>query len=112
MLRLSILRLWREKSTINPSPTAVPTRLVPAPPAGEAKKGFPFGGGPLANESAMPAYRRTLSDELMGVIGNHGEVRIRYGDRSQPLLNTRDAAVVAVFGGGGVAPILAWVAIW
>jgi hypothetical protein len=97
----------REYSSPAELPPEVRMAYEKALHGGAVKKKFLFNGKTFANEDAMPSDIRKLYDDVMSVIENNGEVTIPNGKKSEPLLSKQAIVVVALFGGGIVALILA-----
>jgi hypothetical protein len=71
------------------------------------KKRFAINGQKFASGDAMPSDIRKLCEDVMSVIENNGEVTI---PKKEPLLTKKEVAIVAAFGAGILALILARVA--
>jgi hypothetical protein len=74
---------------------------------GTAKKRFTINGQKFASDDAMPSDIRKLCDDVISVIENNGEVTI---PKKEPLLTKKEVAIVAAFGAGILALILARIA--
>jgi hypothetical protein len=72
-----------------------------------AKKRFTINGQKFASDDAMPSDIRKLCEDVMSVIETNGEVTI---PKKEPLLTKKEVAIVAAFGAGILALILARVA--
>lgn len=101
----------REYSSPSELPPEVRMAYKKALHEGAVKKKFVVNGVQFANEEAMPADIRKLCDDVMGVIENNGEVTLPInGKNSDPLLSKREVLIVAAFGAGILALILARIA--
>jgi hypothetical protein len=69
-----------------------------------AKKRFTINGQKFASDDAMPSDIRKLCEDVMSVIETNGEVTI---PKKEPLLTKKEVAIVAAFGAGILALILA-----
>ena len=74
---------------------------------GAVKKRFTINGQKFASDGAMPSDIRRLCDDVMSVIETNGEVTI---PKKEPLLTKKEVAIIAAFGAGILALILARVA--
>ncbi|HEV2965840.1 MAG TPA: hypothetical protein VGW97_02930 [Chthoniobacterales bacterium] len=74
---------------------------------GAVKKRFTINGQKFASDGAMPSDIRKLCEDVMSLIENNGEVTI---PKKKPLLTKKEVAIVAAFGAGILALILARVA--
>lgn len=77
---------------------------------GAVKKKFMVNGAQFASEDEMPADVRKLCDDIMSVIENNGEVTIPNGQSWERLLTKREVTIIAAFGAGILALVLARIA--
>ena len=77
---------------------------------GAVKKKFVVNGAQFASEDEMPADVRKLCDDIMSVIENNGEVTIPNGQSRERLLTKREVTIIAAFGAGILALVLARIA--